>query len=322
MKRIQTIGIIALLILGLVAPGNTASVNTPDVRRYVYTGDGRLNLASAKNKMTFDGRYRTGKGIYHEKALKAIDGLFGADHDPGGFTVSLRLIEFIDFLEDRFHPGARITIASGWRSPQYNTDLRNKGKLAATASLHQYGMAADIKIAGTSSRDIWNTVKELGFGGTGYYQGEFVHVDVGPARSWDEKTSGVGTDISAHNKLIGVVTDYDFYVSGETMALRFIRMTSFPIGVMPEFVLEGVQKDGPSKEIVRFKPSFASAGAGDCHRFSHMDPMAGILWQVPRGIAPGGYTIRASFCQRLWDEMPAEIFSPKFVVVPDTQKQN
>ncbi len=314
MKRIQIVGIIALLILGLAAEANTASVNTPDVRRYVYTGDGRLNLVSAKNGMSFNGRYRTGKGIYHEKALKAIDGLFGVDHDPDGFIVSLRLIEFIDFLEDRFHPGARITIASGWRSPQYNTDLRNKGKLAATASLHQYGMAADIKIAGTSSKDIWNTVKKLGFGGTGYYQGELVHVDVGPARSWDEKTSGVGTDISVHNKLIALVTDYDVYLPGETIALRFIRMTAFPIGVVPEFVIESVEKDGPSKEITRFKPSFASAAAGDCPRFSHMDQMAGIFWQLPRGIAPGRYTIRASFCQRLWDEMSVEITTPEFEI--------
>jgi uncharacterized protein YcbK (DUF882 family) len=322
MKQIQTAGIIALLILGLAAPGITASVNTRDVSRYVYTGDGRLNLVSAKNGISFNGRYRAGKGIYNKKALKAIDGLFGANHDPGDFTVSLRLIEFIDFLEDRFHPGAQITIASGWRSPQYNTDLRNKGKLAATASLHQYGMAADMKIAGTSSRHIWNYIKELRFGGTGYYQGKFVHIDVGPPRSWDEKTSGVGTNISAHNKLIGLVTDYDFYLPGETMALKFIRMTSFPIGVIPEFVLEGAQKDGPPKEITRFKPSFASAAQSDCPRFSHMDQMAGILWQLPRGIAPGRYTIRGSFCQRLWEEMPVEIFSPEFVVVPNTLKQN
>jgi len=320
MKRIQTVGIIALFLLGLVAACNTASVNTPDVRRYVYTGDGTLNLVSAKNGISFNGRYRTGQGLYREKALKAIDGLFGVDPDSDDSTVSLRLIEFIDFLEDRFHPGARITIASGWRSPQYNTDLRNKGKLAATASLHQYGMAADIKIAGTSSKDIWNTIKELGFGGTGYYQGELVHVDVGPARSWDEKTSGVGTDISAHNKLIGLVTDYDFYLPGETLALRFIRMTSFPIGVTPEFVLEGVPTDGPSKTTVRFKPSFASAASGDCLRFFQMDQMARIRWQVPRGIAPGPYRIRAAFCQRLWDEMPVEIFSPAFVVVPNRQK--
>ena len=321
MKRIQPVGIIALLIFGLVAAGNAPSVNTTDVRRYVYTGDGRLNLVSAKNGMSFNGRYRTGKGIYHEKALKAIDRLFGANRDPGSFAVSLRLIEFIDFLEDGFHPGAKITIASGWRSPQYNTDLRNKGKLAATASLHQYGMAADIKIAGTSSRHIWNTVKKLGFGGTGYYQGELVHVDVGPARSWDEKTSGVGTDISAHNKLIGLISDYDFYLPGETMMLRFIRMTSFPIGVIPEFVMESIQKGALSKEIVCFKPSFAAPTTGDCLRFSHMDQMDGILWQLPRGIDPGRYTIRASFCQRLWDEMPVEIFSPEFVVVPNAPKQ-
>ena len=183
-------------------------------------------------------------------------------------------------------------------------------------------MAADIKIAGTSSKHVWNTVKELGFGGTGYYQGELVHVDVGPARSWDEKTSGVGTDISVHNKLIGLVTDYDVYLPGETMALKFIRMTAFPIGVAPEFVVESVEKDGQSTKIVCFKPSFASAAPGGCPRFSQMDQMAGILWQLPRGIAPGRYTIRASFCQRLWDDMPVEITTPEFAITRIERKQN
>jgi hypothetical protein len=91
-------------------------------------------------------------------------------------------------------------------------------------------------------------------------------------------------------------------------------MTAFPIGVVPEFVIESVEKAGPSKEITRFKPSFASAAAGDCPRFSHMDQMAGIFWQLPRGIAPGRYTIRASFCQRLWDEMSVEITTPEFEI--------
>jgi len=253
--------------------------------------------------------------MYDAKAIEAIHRIFGAENDKPFSTISLRLIEFLDFIEDRLHPGARITIASGWRSPKYNTDLRNKGKLAATASLHQYGMAADIKMDGTSSKRIWNYVKKLGFGGTGYYHGELVHIDVGPARSWDEKTSGVGTNISIHNKLIELVTDYDIYLPGEMIELRFIRMTSFPIGVMSEFVLEGVEKDDRLKKITWFKPSFASSAVSGCPQFSDISQMMGIHWKLPSDISPGRYKIRALFCQRLWKDMPPEISTPEFAVI-------
>jgi uncharacterized protein YcbK (DUF882 family) len=312
MKRIQIVDIVILLILSLGSTGVASSENITDVTRYFYNGDGRLNLVSAKNGITFNGQYRKSKGIYDEKALKTLCRLFGGQSDKPLSAISLRLIEFLDYLEDNLHPGARITIVSGWRSPQYNTDLRNKGRLAAKASLHQYGMAADIKIQGTSSKHVWNTVKKLGFGGTGYYKGKLVHIDVGPARSWDEKTSGVGTDISTQNKLIGLVTDYDIYLPGESVELRFIRMTAFPIGVNPEFVLEKIEKNGQSKEIARFKPAFAIAAKSLCPQFSDIEQMMGIRWKLPSDILPGRYKIHTSFCQRLWEDMPAEIFTPEF----------
>ena len=314
MKPTLGFGIVALFLLGLIAVDTALSENVTDVSRYFYKGDGRLNLLSAKNGIAFNGRYRKSKGIYDEKALKTIHRLFGGQNDKPISSISLRLIEFLDYLEDNLHPGARITIVSGWRSPQYNTDLRNKGRLAAKASLHQYGMAADIKIQGTSSKRVWNTVKKLGFGGTGYYKGKLVHIDVGPARSWDEKTSGVGTDISTQNKLIGLVTDYDIYLPGEMIDLRFIRMTAFPIGVIPEFVLEKVETDGQSKEIACFKPSFAIAAKSQCPQFSDIDQMMGIRWKLPSDILPGRYKIRTSFCQRLWEDMATEIVTPEFAI--------
>jgi uncharacterized protein YcbK (DUF882 family) len=312
MKQMNLVIIASLLILSFVATSALASETITDVSRFFYKGDGRLNLLSAKNGISFNGQYRKSKGIYDEKALKTIYRLFGAERDRPLSTISLRLIEFLDFLEDTLHPGARITIVSGYRSPQYNTDLRNKGRLAAKASLHQYGMAADIKIQGTSSKRIWNTVKKLGFGGAGYYHGKHVHVDVGPARSWDEKTSGVGTDISTQNKLIGLVTDYDIYLPGEMIDLRFIRMTAFPIGVTPEFVLEKIESNGQLKEMARFKPSFAISAESQCPQFFDIAQMMGIRWKLPSDILPGRYKIRTFFCKRLWEDMPIEIFTPEF----------
>ena len=314
MKQIKILAVLASLIVGVIAPSIALSKKTTDTRRFFYEGDGRLNLVCPKNGLSFDGQFRKSKGIYDKKALSKINRLFGAENDKPVSTISLRLIEFLDYLEDTFQPGARITIASGYRSPQYNTDLRNKGRLAAKASLHQYGMAADIKIQGTSSKRVWNTIKKLGFGGTGYYHGKHVHVDVGPARFWDENTSGVGTDISIHNKLIGIVTDFDIYSPGDVLKLRFIRMTSFPVGVSPEFILEKVEKNGQLKEIIRFKPAFAITADIKCPHFSDIGQMMGIAWKLPRDISPGRYKIRASFCRKLWKDMPARIFTPEFDV--------
>jgi uncharacterized protein YcbK (DUF882 family) len=315
MKRIQLIGIVSLLSLVLAATGTVSSETITDVSRFFYKGDGRINLLSAKNGISFNGKYRKSKGIYDEKALKTIHRLFGAEKDRPLSTVSLRLIEFLDYLEDHLHPGARITIVSGYRSPQYNTDLRNKGRLAAKASLHQYGMAADIKVQGTSSKRVWNMVKKLRFGGTGYYKGKLVHIDVGPARSWDEKTSGVGTDISTQNKLIGLVTNYDIYLPGEMIDLRFTRMTAFPIGVSSEFILEKVEKNGQLKEIVHFKPLFAIAAKTPCPQFSDIDQMTGIRWKLPSDLLPGRYKIHTFFCKRLWEDMPVEILTPEFDII-------
>jgi len=164
--------------------------------------------------------------------MEAICRVFSAPCESQKQVLSLRLIEFLDFLQDRLRPGARIAITSGYRSPEYNTKVRKRGGLAAKASLHQYGMAVDLEIEGVPARRLWEYVKALGFGGAGYYHGKTVHIDVGPARSWDEKTSGVGTGISDDNKLIGLVVNYDVYLPGEPITMRFIRMTAFPIGVV------------------------------------------------------------------------------------------
>ena len=283
--------------------------------RYFHSGDGKLNLVSPKNGSTFKGSYRASDGTYNQDALKAIQRVFGAPYGQPISTISLRLVELLDFLQDRLQPDAQIAIISGWRSPKYNTMLRNKGRLAAKASLHQYGMAADIKMDRVPSAHVWNYVKQLGFGGAGYYHGELVHVDVGPARSWDEKTSGVGTDISENNKLIGLTTDFDIYRADDVVTLRFIRMTAFPIGVMTEFALNRVEKDGSPKWITDFKPKFARPTDGKCPEFEDIGEMLGIHYQLPKGIPAGRYRISAFFCNRLWEEMPVEISTPEFQVV-------
>lgn len=291
---------------------SAAAEETP---RFFHSGNGRLHLTNPKSGASFSGVYRNGAGQYDPAALVSIRKIFDAPADEPLADLSLRLIEFLDYLEDRLRPGARIEIYSGWRSPTHNTRLRENGALAATASLHQYGMAADIKIQGVPSHRIWNFVRKLGFGGTGYYHSDMVHVDVGPARSWDETNSGVGTDISKDNKLIGLVTDFDAYPPGEKMVLRFIRMTAFPINVLPEFVLESVPDIGDNEVMTVFKPAFAVVGTEPCPAFATIGDMMNIRYTLPAALPPGKYIIRASFCDKTWEAMPAQIVTPVFKVV-------
>ncbi len=314
--RIQSLiySVFTLILIGFLPSTPLARADASNMNRYFYTGDGRLRLYSEKNGKSFSGTYRLGPGTYDESALGKICRVFDApDHTPN-IHLSLRLLEFIDFLQDRLKPDALVTITSGYRNPEYNTGLRNRGGLAAKASLHQYGMAADLIMEGVHPRTIWDAVKALEFGGAGYYHGKTVHLDVGPARSWDETTSGVGTGISDDNKLIGLVTDYDVYRPGMTVMLRFIRMTAFPIGVIPEFSL--VRQDGNSagNTILTFKPRFAVPEKGSCVQFGNIEQMAAIRWELPKTLTPGRYAIRAGFCGVEWEAMPVQIEIPEIEI--------
>lgn len=307
-KMMMTVLVISTLTF---TPALSAQSKT---KRFYHSGDGHLRLASTKNKNTFDGIYRSENGRYINTSYRAICTVFGVADPSKESVISLRLIEFLDHLEDRLGHGALITITSGYRAPEYNANLRKRGALAAKASLHQYGMAADFFLQGVPSKRVWEYVKSLGFGGTGYYHGKTVHVDVGPARFWDEKSSGVGTGLSDDNKLIGLVTDYDYFASGQMVTLRFIRMTAFPIHVHPEFELHAVQPANNHQSALVFKPEYAPAQNGGCPEFTTIGQMASFRWVLPSNLPPGRYTIRALFCDQIWEKMPANISSPEFEV--------
>ncbi|WP_319408251.1 DUF882 domain-containing protein [uncultured Desulfosarcina sp.] len=282
--------------------------------RFFHSGNGVIRLVSEKNGKAFSGRFRLADGQYRTDAVRAIAAVFGAPDDPSRQVISLRLIEFLDYLEDRLNPGAQLTITSGYRAPEYNTRLRKRGGLAAKASLHQYGMAVDLVMQGVPSKRVWETVKTIGFGGTGYYHGRAVHLDVGPARSWDEKTSGVGLGLSDDNKLIGLVTDYDVYHPGDTVVLSFIRMTAFPIGVRSEFRLIRKNPSEDAGETVAVDIDGGVSADGSCTEFHDIDQMAGFRWPLPPDLQPGRYRICADFCGTRWEKMPASILTPEFDV--------
>lgn len=313
MKKITISLVLLFLTFALFLPSEALADKTNC--RYFHCGDGELNLATNKGSTKFRGRFRNPDGSYDEAAMRQIHRIFVARYGDPISRISPRLIEFIDYIQDGFNPSARVTITSGYRSPTYNTNLRKRGKLAAKASLHQYGMASDFWIAGVPSEKIWYFVRELGFGGVGYYHGKNVHVDVGPSRFWDETSSKVGTDISDNNKLIGIVTDKDIYKPGEEIEMRFIRMTVFPIGVIPELALERQAKGGRWRRTNDFTPNFVKLTDTSCPQFNRVDEMMGIRWRLPNKTKAGRYRIHAKFCNREFEDMPEEVFTPEFEVI-------
>lgn len=79
-----------------------------------------------------------------------------------------------------------LTINSGFRSVAYNRAVDG-----ADQSQHLNGFAADLKWSGfrSTGEDINEFVKlarSVGFKGIGYYN-NFIHVDLGPLRSWDRR---------------------------------------------------------------------------------------------------------------------------------------
>jgi uncharacterized protein YcbK (DUF882 family) len=78
-------------------------------------------------------------------------------------------------------------VISGYRSPATNAQLREAGHAVAEHSQHMAGRAIDVRLKGcplTRLRDVALAARR---GGVGYYpRSDFVHIDTGRVRSWQQ----------------------------------------------------------------------------------------------------------------------------------------
>jgi uncharacterized protein YcbK (DUF882 family) len=292
----------ALSLLFFTAPSLRAEEAKPN-DRYFLSGDGQIQLTNAKTGNSARIRYRSPDGSYPEDARRQINRLFGVPAASSD-DISLRLISLLDYIEDLFsHP---VEIISGYRSPEYNENLRNQGRLAAKASLHMEGMAADISMQKVLSTKAFQAIKALQCCGVGYYHGNSLHVDTGPARFWDETSSKVGTDISTRNKRIMVRTDQDIYLPGERVELRLARITDYPVSLASGF---SVVRDGQTLEQLSFDSKTEAC-------LPVKDPgKRTVTWTIPDGFHPKGKVqVRVHFCDKPFPEMPDHIESNPILI--------
>jgi len=241
--------------------------------RFFFAGNGHLTLHHAHFNTTLNVRYRLADGSYDGAALAQIRHFFRSREDGRERDISLRLVELLAYIEEHFHP-RQMTLLSGYRSPDFNNDLRAAGGAVALASLHTEAMAADIHFAGIDMARLWRQLRQLGTGGAGYYRsGHFLHIDTGKPRFWEETTSRVGENLAAGNARIFLRTDFDRYARLDGAVLSLHSLTALPLLIAPQAHLVG--PDGGSglaiepvdDAIERRDGCLAITAAAEAYRF-------------------------------------------------------
>ncbi len=104
-----------------------------------------------------------------------------SSYDPKEFDVLHALMTSLG------RPNGVIDIVCGYRTPWSNNFLRTRAASTGVAehSQHMLAKAIDIRVPGISTVVLRNAALALHAGGVGFYPvSQFVHVDVGPVRTW------------------------------------------------------------------------------------------------------------------------------------------
>ena len=120
-------------------------------------------------------------------ALICLIGLFAFGGNLLGWTDPAGKVQLGLFMSFLFG------IVCGYRTPWSNNFLRTRGANTGVAknSQHTLAKAIDIRVPGTTTRRLRDIALSLQAGGVGYYPiSKFVHVDVGPVRTWTFRGGG------------------------------------------------------------------------------------------------------------------------------------
>jgi uncharacterized protein YcbK (DUF882 family) len=125
------------------------------------------------------------RGDYWPEGLSAINQVL-RDHRTGEVKpIDPRLLDLLNSLSLRLKAMQPFHVVSGYRSPQTNALLRRQGHRIARKSLHMVGQAVDIRLPQCPLATLRRVALNLRGGGVGFYpRSDFVHLDVGPVRSW------------------------------------------------------------------------------------------------------------------------------------------
>ncbi len=129
--------------------------------------------------------------VYNERGVDLIDSLADInrimrDHRTGEIeSIDVELLNTLYLLSATLGANAPFHIISGYRCPETNEKLRKRSSGVAKKSMHIFGKAVDVRLPGYKLEAVRDAAIELKRGGVGYYPASgFIHLDVGPTRSW------------------------------------------------------------------------------------------------------------------------------------------
>lgn len=276
-----------------------------EAARFFLMGSGKLYLTNLRNNETAQVNLLNEDGSFNDEAFYQVDRVFGYPTKEMGEHISPRLLFMLSYFADRVAPGRLITIESGYRSPDYNENLRRKGANAARTSTHMDAMALDFRIEGVGGKKLWETVREANCCGVGHYGGDIIHLDAGRPRFWEAATSGTGSKEPDYNRHIYLSTDYDRYPRQAPIRLTLSGISAFGFGVGPEAYLYGLTD--LEKPVARM--IITGGESADCRIITDRKSARFLYSALPSNLPPGRYRIKLQFCKKPFEQMPAAVLS-------------
>jgi uncharacterized protein YcbK (DUF882 family) len=187
-KRLAAVAITAIFLFGLSSSSKAGNIGAAPVTHTAEPQEYRLRMHHLHTGEDIDVVYRVGD-TYIPEALDQLNH-FLRDHrtqdvssyDPKEFDVLHAVMARLG------RPNGVIDIVCGYRTPWSNNFLRARGGAStgvAEHSQHMLAKAIDIRVPGISTVTLRDAALALHAGGVGFYPvSQFVHVDVGPVRTW------------------------------------------------------------------------------------------------------------------------------------------
>jgi len=118
-------------------------------------------------------------------APAALNRFFSCRTDHRYTLMDPRLVVVAMGLAQSFG-ASRVEIVSAFRTSRLNEAMRAEGKQVALRSRHVHGQALDVRVPGVETATLCEHMRSLKLGGVGcYLRLHFVHIDVGPVRTWN-----------------------------------------------------------------------------------------------------------------------------------------
>jgi uncharacterized protein YcbK (DUF882 family) len=161
-----------------------ALILPPALAKPAAAQERRLSFSNTHTGESLTTTYWAG-GEYIDDSLQEINTILRDHRTEDVHSMDTALLDLLFVLQSQVDSQDVFHIISGYRSPVTNAMLNGKSKGVAKRSYHMRGKAIDIRLQGCELKNLQRAALALKAGGVGYYpSSDFIHVDVGPVRSW------------------------------------------------------------------------------------------------------------------------------------------